>query len=56
MNVTRALPLKTIKKEAGGPSKAREKKEQLELISIKTTHHAPPFTRDLGSTPFLESL
>jgi hypothetical protein len=56
MNVTRALPLEAIKGEARATSKGAIMQQQLEPTSIKTTHHAPPLTRDLGSSPSLESL
>jgi hypothetical protein len=55
-NVTRALPLEAIKGEAGATSKGAIKQQQLEPTSIETSHHAPPLTRDLGSSPSLESL
>jgi hypothetical protein len=46
MNVTRALPLETIKGEAGSTSRGRGrssdraiKQQQLEPTSVETTHH-----------------
>jgi hypothetical protein len=55
-NVTRALPLEAIKGKAGATSKGAIKQQQLESTSIKTTHHAPPLTKDIGSALSLESL
>jgi hypothetical protein len=55
MNITRALPLETIKGEVEATFRAIEK-QQLELIPIETTHHAQPLTRDLRFVPSLESL
>jgi hypothetical protein len=55
-NVTQALPLEAIKGEAGATSKGAIKQQQLEPTSIETTHHAPPLTRDLESSPSLKSL
>jgi hypothetical protein len=49
MHVTRALPLKSIKGEAWAKSRKGEKEK-------KKYNTQQPLTRDLGTSPSLESL
>jgi hypothetical protein len=58
-NVTQPLPLEAIKGEAGATSKGDDQ-ATTDRVHLNRNHtsrfHAPPLTRDLGSTSSLESL